>query len=82
MNAATSVHQTLQGAVIPSSGRGGMRIQYPLLIEKMLDSSIESDLYLDFQFNNLFIITIHPYIDMCLLYIFYILDIHTSISLF
>jgi hypothetical protein len=38
VNAATSVHQTLQGAVIPSSGRGGMRIQYPLSIEKMLDS--------------------------------------------
>lgn len=34
MNAATSVHQTLQGAVIPSSGRGGMRIQYPLFIRK------------------------------------------------
>ncbi|KAG0523136.1 hypothetical protein BDA96_07G098000 [Sorghum bicolor] len=28
VNAATSVHQTLQGAVIPSSGRGGMRIQF------------------------------------------------------
>ncbi|KAI3857320.1 hypothetical protein MKX03_028980, partial [Papaver bracteatum] len=26
---AVNVHQTLQGAVIPSSGRGGMRIQYP-----------------------------------------------------
>lgn len=25
---AVNVHQTLQGAVIPSSGRGGMRIQY------------------------------------------------------
>lgn len=25
---ATNVHQNLQGAVIPSSGRGGMRIQY------------------------------------------------------
>ncbi|PWZ27892.1 Cell wall integrity protein scw1 [Zea mays] len=34
VNAATSVHQTLQGAVIPSSGRGGMRIQYPLFIRK------------------------------------------------
>lgn len=34
VNSATAVHQTLQGAVIPSSGRGGMRIQYPLLIEK------------------------------------------------
>jgi len=30
VNAATAVHHTLQGAVIPSSGRGGMRIQYPL----------------------------------------------------
>lgn len=39
VNSATAVHHTLQGAVIPSSGRGGMRIQYPLLIEKtMLDS--------------------------------------------
>ncbi|KAF8400389.1 hypothetical protein HHK36_013687 [Tetracentron sinense] len=26
---ASSVHHNLQGAVIPSSGRGGMRIQYP-----------------------------------------------------
>ncbi|MQL96517.1 hypothetical protein Taro_029191 [Colocasia esculenta] len=29
VNTATAVHQALQGAVIPSSGRGGMRIQYP-----------------------------------------------------
>ena len=29
VNSATAVHQNLQGAVIPSSGRGGMRIQYP-----------------------------------------------------
>ncbi|KAK9099943.1 hypothetical protein Scep_023373 [Stephania cephalantha] len=28
VSSATTVHQTLQGAVIPSSGRGGMRIQY------------------------------------------------------
>ncbi|RCV30456.1 hypothetical protein SEVIR_6G104300v4 [Setaria viridis] len=28
VNAATAVHHTLQGAVIPSSGRGGMRIQF------------------------------------------------------
>ncbi|OVA09432.1 RNA recognition motif domain [Macleaya cordata] len=30
VSSATNVHQNLQGAVIPSSGRGGMRIQYPL----------------------------------------------------
>ncbi|KAL6638716.1 hypothetical protein ACP70R_023575 [Stipagrostis hirtigluma subsp. patula] len=29
VNAASAVHHTLQGAVIPSSGRGGMRIQNP-----------------------------------------------------
>nr|CAD1840257.1 unnamed protein product [Ananas comosus var. bracteatus] len=29
MNTAAAVHHNLQGAVIPSSGRGGMRIQYP-----------------------------------------------------
>lgn len=29
VNSATNVHQTLQGAVIPSSGSVGMRIQYP-----------------------------------------------------
>ncbi|KAG1326946.1 RNA-binding protein with multiple splicing 2 [Cocos nucifera] len=29
LNSATTVHQNLQGAVLPSSGRGGMRIQYP-----------------------------------------------------
>ncbi|KAJ6809417.1 cell wall integrity protein scw1 isoform X2 [Iris pallida] len=29
VSSATAVHQNLQGAVIPSSGRGGMRIQYP-----------------------------------------------------
>ncbi|XP_010259754.1 PREDICTED: cell wall integrity protein scw1 [Nelumbo nucifera] len=28
VNSATNVHHNLQGAVIPSSGRGGMRIQY------------------------------------------------------
>lgn len=28
VNSATTVHQNLQGAVIPSSGRGGMRIQF------------------------------------------------------
>ncbi|KAF5183148.1 Rna-binding protein with multiple splicing [Thalictrum thalictroides] len=31
MSSASNVHQNLQGAVIPSSGRGGMRIQYPLI---------------------------------------------------
>lgn len=29
MNSATHVHHSLQGAVIPSSGSVGMRIQYP-----------------------------------------------------
>ncbi|KAJ4953967.1 hypothetical protein NE237_030799 [Protea cynaroides] len=29
VNSATNVHHSLQGAVIPSSGRGGVRIQYP-----------------------------------------------------
>ncbi|CAL9200709.1 unnamed protein product, partial [Musa hybrid cultivar] len=29
LNSATTVHQNLQGAVLTSSGRGGMRIQYP-----------------------------------------------------
>ncbi|XP_008782084.1 cell wall integrity protein scw1 [Phoenix dactylifera] len=28
VNGATTVHQNLQGAVLPSSGRGGMRIQF------------------------------------------------------
>ncbi len=28
VEAAIAVHQSLQGAVIPSSDRGGMRIQY------------------------------------------------------
>jgi hypothetical protein len=32
VSTASAVHHTLQGAVIPSSGRGGMRIQYPLLV--------------------------------------------------
>ncbi|KAL2462414.1 RNA-binding (RRM/RBD/RNP motif) family protein [Forsythia ovata] len=30
VNSATNVHRSLQGAVIPSSGSVGMRIQYPL----------------------------------------------------
>lgn len=30
VNSATNVHHSLQGAVIPSSGSVGMRIQYPL----------------------------------------------------
>jgi hypothetical protein len=29
VNSATNVHHSLQGAVIPSSGSVGMRIQYP-----------------------------------------------------
>lgn len=29
VNTATNVHHSLQGAVIPSSGSIGMRIQYP-----------------------------------------------------
>ncbi|KAG9455983.1 hypothetical protein H6P81_000491 [Aristolochia fimbriata] len=32
VNSASTVHQNLQGAVLPSSGRGGMRIQYPYMI--------------------------------------------------
>ena len=31
VNSATNVHHNLQGAVIPSSGSIGMRIQYPFL---------------------------------------------------
>lgn len=31
VNSATNVHHNLQGAVIPSSGAVGMRIQYPSL---------------------------------------------------
>jgi hypothetical protein len=38
VNAATAVHHTLQGAVIPSSGRGGMRIQYPLPFFKKISN--------------------------------------------
>lgn len=29
VNSASNVHHSLQGAVIPSSGSVGMRIQYP-----------------------------------------------------
>ncbi|KAJ4959373.1 hypothetical protein NE237_026484 [Protea cynaroides] len=36
VNSATNVHHNLQGAVIPSSGRGGMRIQYPFITEYFL----------------------------------------------
>ncbi|KAH7674843.1 RNA binding protein (contains RRM repeats) protein [Dioscorea alata] len=32
VSSATVVHQNLQGAVLTSSGRGGMRIQYPSII--------------------------------------------------
>ncbi|KAF6149057.1 hypothetical protein GIB67_018635 [Kingdonia uniflora] len=32
LSSAINVHQSLQGAVIPSSGRGGMRIQYPSIL--------------------------------------------------
>ncbi|KAK3018310.1 hypothetical protein RJ639_002928, partial [Escallonia herrerae] len=32
VNSATNVHHSLQGAVIPSSGSIGMRIQYPLIL--------------------------------------------------
>ncbi|KAK6128143.1 hypothetical protein DH2020_038112 [Rehmannia glutinosa] len=33
VNSATNVHRSLQGAVIPSSGSVGMRIQYPFFYE-------------------------------------------------
>ena len=36
MNTATNVHHNLQGAVIPSSGSVGMRIQYPFLHQNFL----------------------------------------------
>lgn len=36
MNTATNVHHSLQGAVIPSSGSVGMRIQYPFLYQIVL----------------------------------------------
>ncbi|KAK1608660.1 hypothetical protein QYE76_032333 [Lolium multiflorum] len=36
VGSASAVHHTLQGAVIPSSGRGGMRIQYPLLVYNLV----------------------------------------------
>lgn len=38
MNSATNVHHNLQGAVIPSSGSVGMRIQYPFLISIVMVS--------------------------------------------
>nr|GMD38661.1 RNA-binding protein with multiple splicing 2-like [Ipomoea batatas] len=37
MQSATNVHHTLQGAVIPSSGAVGMRIQYPFSIRDILE---------------------------------------------
>ncbi|CAJ2656530.1 unnamed protein product [Trifolium pratense] len=36
VNSATNVHHNLQGAVIPSSGSIGMRIQYPFLLSSIL----------------------------------------------
>ncbi|KAK7293966.1 hypothetical protein RJT34_16849 [Clitoria ternatea] len=38
VNSATNVHHNLQGAVIPSSGSVGMRIQYPFCVQ-YLDAS-------------------------------------------
>ncbi|KAL2243129.1 UNVERIFIED_CONTAM: RNA-binding protein with multiple splicing 2 [Sesamum indicum] len=37
VNSATNVHHSLQGAVIPSSGSVGMRIQYPSVFMSLLD---------------------------------------------
>ncbi|KAL0319517.1 UNVERIFIED_CONTAM: RNA-binding protein, processing factor 2a [Sesamum angustifolium] len=37
VNSATNVHHSLQGAVIPSSGSVGMRIQYPSVFTSLLD---------------------------------------------
>jgi hypothetical protein len=43
VSTASAVHHTLQGAVIPSSGRGGMRIQYPLLVyNNLVHNEIQS----------------------------------------
>jgi len=49
VNSATAVHQNLQGAVIPSSGRGGMRIQYPFCMLKIVVSL--GSLYLKEEIN-------------------------------
>ncbi|GER28343.1 RNA-binding (RRM/RBD/RNP motifs) family protein [Striga asiatica] len=40
VNSATNVHRSLQGAVIPSSGSVGMRIQYPLFLLLLFFSSV------------------------------------------
>lgn len=40
VNSATNVHHTLQGAVIPSSGSVGMRIQYPFFLFSCLIYSL------------------------------------------
>jgi hypothetical protein len=37
LNSATNVHHSLQGAVIPSSGSIGMRIQYPFRLFFCID---------------------------------------------
>ena len=45
VNSATNVHHNLQGAVIPSSGSVGMRIQYPFLCCQGAGCFICSDMY-------------------------------------
>ncbi|CAL9088784.1 unnamed protein product, partial [Musa acuminata var. zebrina] len=40
LNSATNVHQNLQGAVLTSSSRGGIRIQYPFLLQYYFSESL------------------------------------------
>ncbi|KAK9282471.1 hypothetical protein L1049_005389 [Liquidambar formosana] len=54
VNSATNVHRSLQGAVIPSSGSVGMRIQYPLSI-----LLCHFDVYFCFHVSYVFVLAIY-----------------------
>ncbi|KAL2539082.1 RNA-binding (RRM/RBD/RNP motif) family protein [Abeliophyllum distichum] len=55
VNSATNVHRSLQGAVIPSSGSVGMRIQYPLCFDFFLFLNICHTRFKDDQVQEWFV---------------------------
>lgn len=64
VNSATNVHHNLQGAVIPSSGAVGMRIQYPsiiLLFHNLIARIARQFSFFYSHFSHCFILSIAIY---------------------
>ena len=51
VDSATSVHASLQGTVLSTSDRGGLRIQYPYIVVLVLHDSVHAILFC-FEFSQ------------------------------